>query len=121
MLEDLADDVLHVVVGERVVDVLALAPAHDEALLAEDAEALRHGGEAFAGDVGELAHAPLALAEEIEQPESRRIAGGPEERRGGLERCGRRGARGRRSCRCAAGSSASGSLLVAHSLHQLMK
>lgn len=75
-IEDKVEDVL---VGQRIVDVLAGALAFHQPFGAQDAEALGDGGEVFPLRRGEFGDATWPLAEEGEQPQAGHIAKGAED------------------------------------------
>lgn len=74
-----------VVVGEPVIDVLAVPAAAHEALGAEDLQPLGHGGEPVAGLLREVRDAMLAAEQAVEDAQPPRIAGRPEDRGGALQ------------------------------------
>ena len=82
--ENHVDDVL---VGERVVNVLALPAPSDEPLGSQHAQALRHRGELVVEGGGELGHAELTLQEQLEHAEPSRLACRTEQARGPLDGC----------------------------------
>lgn len=85
MGESVFDELDDVAVGEGVVDVFAVAGADDDVFGAEDAEALRDGGDGFVFGLGELGDAGFALGEEGEEAEAGRVADGAEEAGGAVD------------------------------------
>ncbi len=85
VIERAAHELGDVVVGEPVVDVLAITAAADEALRAEDLQPLGHGGEPVAGLLREVRDAMLAAEQAVEDAQSPWIAGRPKDRGGALQ------------------------------------
>jgi len=75
-----ANELADMLVGERVVDVLAVSAALHDALRVQDAELLRQGGELRLAGFGELGDAPLAAIELVQEAKPRQIASGSEQR-----------------------------------------
>lgn len=80
------DKIENVLVGQRVIDVFAVALALHQPLGAEDAEALRDGGKIAAFRGGEFRDATGSLAEQGEKPQAGHIAERAEDGSGALER-----------------------------------
>ncbi len=85
VIERAAHELGDVVVGEPVVDVLAITAAADEALRAEDLQPLGHGGEPVAGLLREVRDAMLAAEQAVEDAQSPWIAGRTKDRGGALQ------------------------------------
>lgn len=81
MRERGADDFDDVVVRERVHDVTALTPAHEQMFRAQNAQALRHGGDLAALCSGKFGHAARAIGQPGEQAQAGLVADGAEEPR----------------------------------------
>src|SRR5439155_1013919 len=75
------DQVRHVVVRQGVVDVGPLPAADDQPGLAEDPQPLRDGGELLPHRLDQLGDAPLALGQQLQQPQSRLVSHRPEQLR----------------------------------------
>ncbi len=74
MIESRNDQLFHMVVGERVVDVLAFAAARDEMLGAQQAKSMGHCRKLVAGRERELADALLAAARQaLQQAQTARV------------------------------------------------
>jgi hypothetical protein len=80
MLQGSPDELAHVLVSERVVDVLALATAADDALGVEHAQLLREGRELGLARCRELADTAFSRIELMKQAKPREVAGGSKER-----------------------------------------
>ena len=86
MIEGGPNELAHVVVRERVVDVLAFSAALYDPLGVQHAKLLRERGELGRARVGEHGNAALAGVEPMQQAEACEIARGPKERCGALKR-----------------------------------
>ena len=91
VVQDGSNQVSDVVVGERIVDMRALAPSPDEEIAAEQPKLLRDGRHAGLAGFGELAHAPLAVAKALEDLQPWDVAGRAKNRRSAFERLVRDG------------------------------
>jgi len=80
VLERRADEVAHVIVRERVVDVLAFAAPPNDVLCMEEAKLLRQCRELRVARLGELRDAALASVERVQQADSGRIPRSSEQR-----------------------------------------
>lgn len=74
------DKVAHVIIGEPVDRALATAPERDEPAVTQKTELMADRGLAHTRNACEVAHAKLTGHQCLEQPESRRIGEGEEER-----------------------------------------
>jgi hypothetical protein len=72
-------------VGERVVDVLASAPSHNDVLGAQNAQPLRDCGETLLAGIRQFGHASFALRKRRYDPQPRFFSQGAEEARGAFE------------------------------------
>ncbi len=79
VIEHGVDEFADVLVGERVVDVLAVAAGGDDATVAKGSQALGDGGLVGAGRCHQLGDADLALGDQLDEGEARRIGDGLEE------------------------------------------
>lgn len=73
MRQGIEDEVHDVLVGQRVVDVLAVAAADHDILGPQDAQSLRDRGQAFVARRRQLRHAGLPLRQNGQNPQSRRF------------------------------------------------
>ena len=67
VLERVADERDDVVVGEAVHDVPSLPPTGNEVLRVQQSQSVRNGGRVLVHGLGDLAHAPLALSEQLDR------------------------------------------------------
>src|SRR4051794_345816 len=85
VLDGVLDEVADVRVGQRIEDVLPGASPRDDALGAKQAELLRDRGEPDPGGIRELGDTPFAVAQAVEELQSRDVARRPEDGGGALE------------------------------------
>lgn len=85
VIEDALQEREHVVVGEPVVDVLAVSPPPNQTSLEEDLESLADGREALAALARELRDAGLTGVEPLEELQPRHVPRRAQERRSPLE------------------------------------
>jgi len=76
VVEDGADELADVVVGEGVVDVLAVATCGDDSPVAQGAQSLGDGRLVGAGGGDEFGDAGLALGDQLDEAEPCRIGDG---------------------------------------------
>jgi hypothetical protein len=85
VLQGCADEIAYMIVRERIEDVFAVSAALHDALLVEDAELLRQGGELGLAGERELRYAVLAGVELVEEPQAREVPCRAKQGRGALE------------------------------------
>src|SRR5215211_5105594 len=69
------------IVYERVIDVLAVAPLFDDALGAQDTQLLRERGQLLSARLCKLGDAAFSVAELLDQAQPMDVAGGAEQGR----------------------------------------
>ena len=79
VLDRALDEGAHMCVGERIEDVLASSAARHDSFGAEEAQLLRDSGEPYSRRFGELRHAPLPIAQAIQELQTGEVAGRAED------------------------------------------
>lgn len=79
------NELTHVFVGQRVVEVFAVSTALHDALGAQDTQLRRECRELRLACFSELGHAALTTIELVQEAEAREIASSSEQGRGSLE------------------------------------
>jgi hypothetical protein len=74
MLQTAADEFRDVRVGKRIINVLTLPAPRDQAVVMQQAQALRNGRHLLADFRGDLRNAPFAATQQLQNPQPRRIA-----------------------------------------------
>jgi hypothetical protein len=89
VLERVLDQLQHVIVGERVVDVAAVSPPLDQALAPKEPQSVADGRHAFSGGLGQLGHACFSSHEHLEREQPSLVTESAEQADGRRTRLGR--------------------------------
>jgi len=73
MLQPKLEDPLHVVIGQGVINVLAIAPRAHKVALAKDLKLVRNGRRAHAQQLGKVRNAQLALVQSPKHLKARAV------------------------------------------------